>query len=62
MATRSSVARQSAMLLKLSMNQRRACCTWMKAPTAIIISPKVRSPPKYPGAATRIGAMSVNQP
>jgi hypothetical protein len=34
----------------------------MKAPTAIISSPKDRVPPKKPGAATRIGAMSENQP
>jgi hypothetical protein len=29
----------------------------MNAPTAIISVPKERSPPKYPGAAIRMGAM-----
>ena len=40
LATRSSVARQSAMVLKLSTNQRSEDCTWMKAPDAIIRPPK----------------------
>ena len=34
----------------------------MKAPDAIMSPPKVRLPAKYSGAATRIGATSVNQP
>ena len=45
-ATRTSVARQSAMTLKLSTNQRSACWTWLKAPAAIISSPNDKSPAK----------------
>ena len=36
LATRSSVARQSATLEKLSTYHRSACCTWLKAPTTIM--------------------------
>ena len=61
-ATRSSVARQSAMVLKLSTNQRNEDWTCMKAPEASMRPPNVRFPAKYNGAATRIGATSVNQP
>ena len=45
-ATRISVARQSAMLPMLLMNQRNDECTWLKAPTAIISPPKLISPAK----------------
>ena len=45
-ATRSSVARQSAMMLKWSIYQRRDNCSWLKAPTAIIMPPKVSAPLK----------------
>jgi len=62
LATRSSVARQSAITLKLSMNQRMEDWTWVKAPAAIIRPPKVSSLRKYSGAAARIGATRVNQP
>ena len=31
-------------------------------PTTIIISPKVRRPPKYPGAAARIGTTMASHP
>src|SRR5208283_4436217 len=41
LATRRSVARQSAMLGKLSTNHRSDCCTWLNAPTSIMSSPKV---------------------
>ena len=46
LATRNSVARQSAMLEKLSTNHRSDCCTWLKAPTTIISSPKLIAPEK----------------
>src|SRR5580704_9921719 len=62
LATRSSVARQSAMLLKLSTNQRSDDCAWVKAAAAIIRPPKEILPVKYSGAATRIGAILVTQP
>ena len=62
LATRSKVARQSAMALKLSTNQRSDHCTCMNAPDAIISPPKVMLPAKYSGAAASIGATSVNQP
>ena len=62
LATRNSVARQSAMELKLSTNQRSEDWTCMNAPEAIIRPPKEMVPAKYSGAATRIGATSVNQP
>ena len=62
LATRSSVARQSAMVLKLSTNQRSEDCTCMKAPEASMSPPKEMFPAKYSGAATSIGATSVNQP
>ena len=61
-ATRSNVARQSAMVLKLSTNQRKEDWTCMKAPEASIRPPKLRLPAKYNGAATRIGATNVNHP
>ena len=48
-ATRRSVASQSAIVLKLSTNQRSDCCTWVKAPAATINPPSVISPPKKPG-------------
>jgi len=44
--TRDSVARQSAMALKLSTNQRSEFCTWLNAPTTIISWPKESWPPK----------------
>ena len=62
LATRSRVARQSARVLKLSTNQRSEDCTCMKAPEAIMRPPKDKLPAKYSGAATSIGATSVNQP
>ncbi len=46
LATRSRVARQSAMVLKLSTNQRSEDCTWMKAPDAIIRPPNEIFPAK----------------
>ena len=61
-ATRSKVARQSAMALKLSMNHRSEDCAWVKAPAAIIRPPKDTLPLKYRGAATRMGATIVTQP
>jgi hypothetical protein len=61
-ATRSKVARQSAMALKLSMNQRSEDCAWLKAPAAIISPPNDTLPLKYSGAATRMGATMVTQP
>ena len=36
LATRNSVARQSAIELKLSTNQRSDDCTWVNAPAAIM--------------------------
>src|SRR5580700_5776959 len=62
LATRNSVARQSAMVLKLSTNQRSEDCACVKAAAAIISPPKVILPVKYSGAATRIGATLVIQP
>src|SRR3569833_655158 len=62
LATRRSVARQSAMALKLSTNQRNAPCACVNAAAAIIMPPKVVLPLKYSGAATRIGAIPVIQP
>src|SRR6516164_2291848 len=44
LATRSNVARQSAMLGKLSTNHRSEVCTWLKAPTTSISSPKLMPP------------------
>ena len=44
LATRSNVARQSAMPEKLSTNQRSDDCTWLKAPTTTISSPKRHVP------------------
>src|ERR1700738_280208 len=62
LATRCRVARQSAMVLKLSTNQRREDCAWVNAAAAIIRPPKEILPAKYNGAATRIGATMVIQP
>ena len=61
-ATRSSVARQSAIALKLSTNQRSEACAWVNAAAAIIMPPNEVLPLKYSGAETRIGAMPVIQP
>ena len=44
--TLSNVARQSAMTPVFSTNQRSDCCTWLKAPTTIISSPKLNRPAK----------------
>ncbi len=57
LATRSSVARQSAMALKLSTNQRSEDWACVKAAAAIIRPPKEILPVKYSGAATRMGAI-----
>src|ERR1700733_11045686 len=62
LATRNSVARQSAMVLKLSTNQRSEDWACVKAAAAIIRPPKEILPVKYRGAATRIGATFVTQP
>src|SRR5262249_35078602 len=56
------VARQSAMPLKLSTNQRSDDCAWVKAAAAIISPPNDTLPEKYSGAATSVGAMTVTQP
>src|SRR5258708_36601530 len=61
-ATRSSVARQSAMALKLSMNHRSDDCAWLNAPAAIMRPPKETLPLKYSGDATSMGATIVTQP
>ena len=50
------------MALKLSTNQRSEDCACVNAAAAIIMPPNVVLPPKYSGAATRIGAMPVIQP
>src|ERR1700721_687221 len=52
-ATRSNVARQSAMVLKLSTNQRNDDGTCTKAPEAGTKPPKVRLHLEYGGAAPR---------
>ena len=44
LATRCSVARQSAMPEKLLTYHPNACCTWLNAPTTIINLPKVMPP------------------
>ncbi len=46
LATRSRVARQSAMALKLSMNQRSDDCAWVNAPAAIMSPPNDTFPVK----------------
>jgi hypothetical protein len=50
------------MLEKLAVNHPSACCTWLKAPTIIMSSPKLMALTKYAGAATRIGATIASQP
>ena len=54
LATRSSVARQSAMVLKLSTNQRNDDGACVNAAAAIIRPPKEILPVKHSGAATRM--------
>src|SRR5688572_33118111 len=61
-ATRSKVARQSAMVPKLSTNQRSDDCACVNAAAAIISPPNEILPEKYNGAATRMGATAVIQP
>ena len=46
LATRNSVARQSAIVPKLSTNHRSDDWTWVNAPAAIMSPPKVRLPLK----------------
>ena len=50
------------MLPKLATNHCSELCTWLKAPTAIISSPKLICPLKYTGEATRMGTTCVSQP
>jgi hypothetical protein len=46
LATRSKVARQSAMTLKLSTNQRNEVCAWVNAAAAIMSPPNEIFPAK----------------